>query len=225
MTNKHYTLYFLFIIVFLCIIITHPILAETQQKYVSFTYSENQQDDNFLKTNYTLKSDLVNDFNNTTKTTIKKASTKKVEEKKEKESQEKKQVNTQNKTSKSNSVTNVSETELNILAKIINAEAKGEPYSGKVAVGAVIMNRIKSSKYPNDIKSVVFAKNQFTPVSNGSYQAAVPTEDDYRAANAALSGEDPTNGALTFYAYKYTKSSYHESLTHTATIGGHKFFK
>ena len=117
------------------------------------------------------------------------------------------------------------DSELDMLAKIIFAEARGESYDGKVAVGAVILNRVRSSRYPNTIKQVIFAPGQFSPIRDGSYAAARPTEAEYKAANDALAGVDPTHGALTFYAYKYTKSSYHESLTHTATIGNHKFFK
>ena len=129
-----------------------------------------------------------------------------------------------NKTIYNNSMS-VSDNDLDILAKIIYAEAHGESYQGKVAVGAVVLNRVRSSRYPNTIKNVVFARNQFTPVSNGSYYSARPGTEEYNAAKEALSGVDPTNGALTFYAYKYSKSAYHESLTHTVTIGGHKFFK
>jgi N-acetylmuramoyl-L-alanine amidase len=124
-----------------------------------------------------------------------------------------------------NSAMSVSDSDLDILAKIIYAEARGESYQGKVAVGAVILNRVRSPKYPNTIKGVVFAPKQFSPVGDGSYYSAKPGEDEYNAAKEALSGVDPTNGALTFYAYKYTKSAYHESMTHTVTIGGHKFFK
>lgn len=118
-----------------------------------------------------------------------------------------------------------SESELDMLAKIIYAEARGETYDGKVALGAVILNRVRSSRYPNTIRQVIFAPGQFSPIRDGSYASARPTEAEYRAAQDALSGIDPTHGALTFYAYKYTRSSYHESLTHTATIGNHKFFK
>lgn len=124
-----------------------------------------------------------------------------------------------------NSRFSASESDLEILAKIIYAEARGESYQGKVAVGAVILNRVRSSKYPNTIKEVVFAPKQFSPVGSGTYYSAKPSEEEYNAAQEALSGVDPTNGALTFYAYKYTKSAYHESMQHTVTIGGHKFFK
>lgn len=115
--------------------------------------------------------------------------------------------------------------ELDMLAKIIYAEARGESYDGKVAVGAVVLNRVRSTKYPNNIRDVIFARNQFSPVSDGSYYSARPSESEYQAARDALNGVDPTNGALTFYAHKSIYSRYHESLTHTATIGNHKFFK
>ena len=115
--------------------------------------------------------------------------------------------------------------ELDMLAKIIYAEARGESYDGKVAVGAVVLNRVRSTKYPNNIRDVIFARNQFSPVSDGSYYSARPGESEYQAARDALNGVDPTNGALTFYAHKSIYSRYHESLIHTATIGNHKFFK
>lgn len=91
-----------------------------------------------------------------------------------------------------------------LLAKLIHAEAEGEPYKGKVAVGAVVINRVKSSKFPNTIKEVIYQVDksglyQFCPVREGRLEPAVPTNASLSAANEALSGIDPTGGALFFY--------------------------
>jgi len=88
--------------------------------------------------------------------------------------------------------------DLEMLAKIIYAEAIGEPYEGMVAVGAVIMNRIKSTSFPNTLQEVIFQRGQFTPIGNGQYNRAKPTDPYYRAAEDALRGIDPVNGALFF---------------------------
>lgn len=124
-----------------------------------------------------------------------------------------------------NTPTNAPSSDVEALAKIIHAEAKGEPYQGKLAVGAVILNRVADSRFPNSITGVIFAPKQFQPVTNGAYQNARPTNDDYRAAKEALNGSDPTGGATFFYAPSSATTKWHETLTHTTTIGGHKFFK
>lgn len=111
------------------------------------------------------------------------------------------------------------------LAKIIHAEAKGEPYQGKVAVGAVILNRVVDGRFPNSVTGVIFQPKQFQPVTNGAYQSARPTDSDYQAAREALNGADPTGGATFFYAPSIATTKWHETLTPTGTIGGHRFFK
>ena len=150
------------------------------------------------------------------------------EENKQKELEEQKRLEEEKRKREEQTIRNtvsVSDNELEMLAKIIYAEARGECYDGKVAVGAVVLNRVKSSKYPNNIRDVIFARNQFSPVLDGSYYSARPGDSEYQAAKDALNGVDPTNGALTFYAHESIYSRYHESLNHTATIGNHKFFK
>jgi len=92
--------------------------------------------------------------------------------------------------------------DLDLLARLITAEAQAEPYDAKVAVGAVIMNRVESSDWPNSIKEVIYQNingyEQFTPVANGWIDKPAEPES-IRAAKAALSGVDPTNGAEFYY--------------------------
>ncbi len=112
------------------------------------------------------------------------------------------------------------------LAKIIEAEAEDEPYEGKLAVGSVVMNRVKSDDFPDDIQDVIFQKTkvyQFTPVANGRIYRVKPSEDSYKAATEALKGEDPTNGALYFYNPKIAKSDWIRKREIVAVIGQHNF--
>lgn len=100
------------------------------------------------------------------------------------------------------SVISYSANELDMLSRLINAEAEGESYTAKVAVGAVVVNRVQSSLFPNSISSVIYQRvngyYQFTPVLNGAINKPA-TAESIKAAYAALSGQDPTNGALFFY--------------------------
>lgn len=119
----------------------------------------------------------------------------------------------------------VTEKEFEILSKIIEAEAGGEPFEGKVAVGAVILNRVRSPLFSNNIEDVVFSSLQFEPTSNGVYYKISPSKDSYKAAREALLGKDPVKEALYFYSPTLTESRWHETLTYITTIGNHKFFK
>ena len=113
---------------------------------------------------------------------------------------------------------------VNLLARIINGEARGEPYLGQVAVGAVIMNRVRSSEFPNTIAGVIYQKGQFTAITDGQFDKAIEKNSTvYKAAREALNGSDPTGGALYFYDPRYTKSKYLFSLKTIATIGNHRF--
>ncbi len=85
-----------------------------------------------------------------------------------------------------------------LLARIIQAEAGAEPYLGQVAVGAVILNRIQSAKFPKTIAGVVYQPHAFESVSNGQFNKP-PTDSARKAARAALGGWDPSGGALFFY--------------------------
>lgn len=96
------------------------------------------------------------------------------------------------------SVISYTEKELDLLARLIRAEAENQPFTAKVSVGAVVVNRVKSDKFPNTVTSVIHEKKQFTPVSNGMINKPA-TEETINAAKEALTGSDPTNGALFFY--------------------------
>jgi N-acetylmuramoyl-L-alanine amidase len=93
----------------------------------------------------------------------------------------------------------VSGRDVDLMARLINAEAGGEPYQGKVAVAAVILNRMADQKFPETVAGNVFKPNEFESVSNGLIWRHQPTGDDYRAAEAALKGWDPTYGSKFFY--------------------------
>lgn len=88
--------------------------------------------------------------------------------------------------------------ELDLLARLVRAEAGGESYSAQVAVAAVVINRVKSSKFPNTINAVINSNNQFTPVQNGQINKPA-TATNKKAVQEALYGKDPSNGALFFY--------------------------
>lgn len=109
-----------------------------------------------------------------------------------------------------------------MLARIISAEAKGEPLEGQVAVGAVILNRVKSGKFPNTIASNVLKRGQFEPVANGQIWQE-PTASAVRAARLALQGWDPTNGALYFFNPDKSSSRWIWSRTVITRIGNHVF--
>ncbi|MCK8823495.1 cell wall hydrolase [Fuchsiella alkaliacetigena] len=92
----------------------------------------------------------------------------------------------------------VTEEEKDLLARLIYSEARGEPYTGQVAVGAVVLNRVIDSQFPDNIRDVIYQRGQFTPVSNGHIYRQ-PDRQAYQAADDALSGKDPSRGALYFY--------------------------
>ncbi|HEY8393928.1 MAG TPA: cell wall hydrolase [Thermaerobacter sp.] len=117
----------------------------------------------------------------------------------------------------------VSDYELRLLAQMIEAEAGGEPYLGKVAVGAVIMNRVKSPLFPNSIEGVLFEPWQFEPVLNGTFWRE-PSAESWQAAIDAVNGVDPTGGAL--YFWNPVKSGYQpflETRPSAGWIGNHRF--
>jgi len=111
-----------------------------------------------------------------------------------------------------------------LLARLINGEARGEPYLGQVAVGAVIMNRVKSTSFPNTIAGVIYQKGQFSCVTDGQFDVAIDENSTvYKAAEEAMNGVDPTNGSLFFYNPAKTKNKYLHSLKTVTTIGSHVF--
>lgn len=114
--------------------------------------------------------------------------------------------------------------ELRLLARIISAEARGEPYRGQVAVGAVIMNRIEHPSFPNTLAGVIYQEGAFTAIVDGQFEQPV-ADSAYRAAQDALNGVDPTNGCLYYYNPKTATSSWIFSLPITTVIGSHSFSK
>lgn len=93
----------------------------------------------------------------------------------------------------------VRDDELELLARTIAAEAQGEPYIGQVAVGAVILNRVRDSRFPNTISGVIYQPHAFESVSNGLIWRRTPSAEARRAAQDALNGWDPTYGSLFFW--------------------------
>ena len=121
---------------------------------------------------------------------------------------------------------NLSHNETELLARIIYAEAKGEPYMGQVAVGAVILNRIDSPDFPNTLAGVIYQPLAFEPVQNGTINQTVPQNADARkAAQDALNGYDPTGGCLYFYNPNTATSKWIWSKQIVKTIGKHNFAK
>lgn len=112
-----------------------------------------------------------------------------------------------------------------LLAKVIHAEARGEIFEGQVAVGAVIVNRMESPKFPNTIEGVLYQSNQFKSVSNGQFNLS-PNESAYRAARRAINGEDPSKGALFFFNPDKSKNpEAFDRYEVTVRIGNHVFAK
>lgn len=109
-----------------------------------------------------------------------------------------------------------------LLARVISAEAKGEPYEGQVAVGAVILNRVRDSRFPNSLAGVVYQTHAFESVSNGAiYQPA--TASTIRAARDALNGWDPSGGAVFFWNPSKPVSGWIWSRPIIKRIGNHVF--
>lgn len=101
-----------------------------------------------------------------------------------------------------NAAISYTQNDLDLIARLITAEANNQPYQAKVAVGAVVVNRVKDSRFPNSISSVIYDRSggyyQFTPVQNGMINKPA-SEEAKKAAYEALHGSDPTNGATFFF--------------------------
>ena len=122
-------------------------------------------------------------------------------------------------------IINFSQSEIDLLAKVVYAESNGQPFEGQVAVAATVINRIYSPKFPNTLTQVVYAPNQFSVVRNGAINRT-PNATAFQAVEAAMRGQDPSNGALYFWNPKTASNSrYFNSLTKTAQIGSHAFAK
>lgn len=113
---------------------------------------------------------------------------------------------------------------VNLLARIINGEARGESYTGQVAVGAVVLNRVRSSSFPNTISGVIYQPGAFTAVADGQINKPV-VQSCYNAARDALNGWDPSGGALYYYNPATATSSWIWSRPVLTRIGNHVFCK
>ncbi len=109
-----------------------------------------------------------------------------------------------------------------LLARLVHAESRGEPYKGKVAVAAVVLNRVKSSQFPNTISGVIYQKGAFSCVSDGQINLS-PDDESIRAARDAMNGWDPTGGCLYFYNPKATNDKWIRTRTVKTVIGRHSF--
>ncbi|MEC0254125.1 spore cortex-lytic enzyme [Paenibacillus lautus] len=116
----------------------------------------------------------------------------------------------------------LNQSEMDVMARVIYSEARGEPYKGQVAVGAVVMNRIQSSEFPNDIRGVVFQKAAFTAVDDGQYWLT-PNRAAYVAALDAVRGWDPTYESLYYFNPKTATSQWIWSRPQVLQIGNHIF--
>ena len=115
-----------------------------------------------------------------------------------------------------------SDADINLLARLIYGEARGETYVGQVAVGAVVLNRIKSSSFPNTMSGVIYQRYAFTAVDDGQINLT-PNATARKAALDAMNGWDPSYGALYYYNPKTATSSWIFSRKTTTTIGNHVF--
>lgn len=112
--------------------------------------------------------------------------------------------------------------DLYLLARTIYAEGRGEPYTGQVAIGAVIMNRVRSSQFPNTISGVVYQRHAFTAVTDGQINLT-PDDKAMKAARDAINGWDPTGGALYYYNPAVATSSWIFDRQTVTVIGKHVF--
>lgn len=119
-----------------------------------------------------------------------------------------------------------STSDLQLMARAINGEARGEPYEGQVAVGAVILNRVKSSQFPNTIAGVIYEKGAFTAVSDGQINVAIKEGSTVlKAARDAMNGWDPTGGAIYYFNPSTATNKWIWSRPLIKTIGKHRFCK
>ena len=112
--------------------------------------------------------------------------------------------------------------EFNLLARIISAEARGEPYEGQVAVGAVILNRVAHPSFPNTLAGVIYQPGAFSCLNDGGVTAAV-ADSAYNAARDALNGWDPSGGAIYYYNPVKSTNQWIFSRPVIVTIGEHRF--
>ncbi len=126
--------------------------------------------------------------------------------------------------SSSSSLSSSNTSNVNLLARLIYGEARGEPYTGQVAVGAVVMNRVKSSSFPNTISGVIYQSGAFDAVSDGQINLS-PDSTAKKAAQDAINGWDPSYGAIYYFNPSTATNKWIWSRPMTVTIGRHRFCK
>ena len=116
--------------------------------------------------------------------------------------------------------------DIQLMARAINGEARGEPYEGQVAVGAVILNRVKSSKFPNTISGVIYQSGAFTAVADGQINKPIAENSTvYKAAQDDKNGWDPTGGCIYYFNPSTATNKWIWSRPLVKTIGKHRFCK
>lgn len=119
-----------------------------------------------------------------------------------------------------------SSSDVQLMARAINGEARGEPYEGQVAVGAVILNRVKDSRFPNSISGVIYQSGAFTAVADGQINASIAEDSTvYKAAQDAMNGWDPTGGCVYYFNPATATNKWIWSRPLVKTIGKHRFCK
>ena len=113
-------------------------------------------------------------------------------------------------------------TNVNLLARVISGEARGESYTGQVAIAAVVLNRVKHSSFPNSISGVIYQPGAFTAVTDGQINIT-PSQSCYNAARDALNGWDPTGGSIYYYNPQTATNSWIRSRPIITQIGKHVF--
>ena len=127
-----------------------------------------------------------------------------------------------NSTTQTGSVGGYSSSDVYLLARTIYAEGRGEPYTGQVAIAAVVLNRVRSSQFPNTISGVVYQKHAFTAVTDGQINLT-PNDTAMKAAKDAINGWDPTGGALYYYNPAVATSAWIFDRQTVTIIGKHVF--
>lgn len=126
--------------------------------------------------------------------------------------------------SSNSSSTSASSSDLNLLSRIVYAEARGEPYKGQVAIAAVVLNRVKNKSFPNTVAGVIYQSGAFTAVSDGQINLT-PDQTARKAAQDALNGWDPTYGSIYYFNPNTATSGWMWSRPYVITIGKHRFCK
>lgn len=126
--------------------------------------------------------------------------------------------------SSTTNTTTSSSSDLNLLSRLVYAEARGEPYTGQVAVASVVLNRVKSSSFPNSVAGVIYQSGAFDVVSDGQINLT-PNSTAKKAAQDAINGWDPSYGAIYYFNPNTATSKWIWSRPLTVVIGNHRFCK